>query len=151
MTVFPESLFEFDHLGIAMPTLSEGRTHLAVLLRIDEWTEEFADYNQNVYVQFGRDGSGICYEIVAPMDSQNPLSEALRTGSRVLNHIAYLTSDIEAVGATFRQSKCIPVGPAKPAVAYGGKVVQFYFSPFRFLIELIASPEHHHVFRQNSR
>ncbi len=41
----------------------------------------------------------------------------------------------------------LPVGPAKPAKAFGGAKVQFLLSELGFLIELIEAPNHRHTFR----
>ena len=38
-----------------------------------EWTDEFADPVNHVYVQFGRDTSHICYELIAPLDDEAPV------------------------------------------------------------------------------
>jgi methylmalonyl-CoA/ethylmalonyl-CoA epimerase len=45
-----------------------------------------------------------------------------------------------------RAQGCCPAGAPQPAVAYGGRRVQFFVSPLRFVIELIEKPDHMHTF-----
>jgi len=140
----------FDHIGVAVPTLAEGRQHLATLLFVTEWTAEFDDPVNRVSVQFGRDRSGICYEAIAPFGENSPILLALQKGQRVLNHVAYLVDDLEAQAARLRDGGCIAAGPANPAIAYGGSRIQFFVSPLRFTIELIEAPRHAHVYRASA-
>jgi methylmalonyl-CoA/ethylmalonyl-CoA epimerase len=137
----------FDHVGVAVASLAEGRRYLRDLLHIAEWTEEFDDPVNRVRVQFGRDGSGVCYETIAPFGENSPILLALQKGQRVLNHVAYLVEDLEAEGGRLRDGGCIAAGPANPAVAYGGNRIQFFVSPLKFTIELIEAPGHAHAYR----
>ncbi len=124
--------------------MSAGRDHLVALLGITRWSEEFVDPGIGVYVQFGLDPSGLCYEIIAPLREDSPVTRALNARDRILNHVAYLVPDLEAEAARIRQLRCMPAGPAMPAVAYGGRRVQFFVSPLYFIIELIEAPDHAH-------
>jgi methylmalonyl-CoA/ethylmalonyl-CoA epimerase len=136
----------FDHIGIVVRTLQAGREHLGSLIGISEWTTEFRDPRIKVCVQFGRDQSGICYELIAPFGEGSPISNALKDRVNILNHVAYLVSDLDAEAARLRAAGAVPTGPAQPAVAYGGKSVQFFYTPLRFIIELIEDPDHRHTY-----
>ena len=46
-----------------------------------------------------------------------------------------------------RSVGCVATGDPRPAVAYGGHMVQFWVSPLRFIVELVEAPEHEHVYR----
>lgn len=135
---------KFDHVGVVVSAMSAGRDHLVALLGITRWSEEFVDPGIGVYVQFGLDPSGLCYEIIAPLREDSPVTRALNARDRILNHVAYLVPDLEAEAARIRQLRCMPAGPAMPAVAYGGRRVQFFVSPLYFIIELIEAPDHAH-------
>lgn len=111
---------------------------------------EFADPTNGVYVQFGRDTSGICYELVAPLGDDSPVAGALRARHNILNHVAYLIDDLSAGSAQMRRAGAVPVAPARPAVAYGGQRVQFFVSPLKMIIELVEAPEHRHQFLTQS-
>ena len=137
---------QFDHIGVVVRRLDTGRDHLSRLFEIDRWTAEFDDPVNMVRVQFALDPSGICYELVAPFGDESPIAEVLRTGNRILNHVAYLVDDLAAAAARLRAARCVPAGPAKPAIAYSGRNIQFFVSPVRIIVELIEAPEHRHIY-----
>jgi methylmalonyl-CoA/ethylmalonyl-CoA epimerase len=137
---------KFDHIGVVTESLSAGREQLNSLFGITQWTQEFADPINMVYVQFGIDQSGICYELISPLGPKSPVLEALRSGNRILNHVAYLVPDINAAAARLKAAKCVATGEAKPAVAYGGRKIQFFTSRMRVLVEIIEAIEHSHIY-----
>jgi methylmalonyl-CoA/ethylmalonyl-CoA epimerase len=140
----------FDHIGVVVRTLRTGRKYLSSLVGISEWTTEFRDPGIKVCVQFGRDRSGICYELIAPFGDDSPINNALKDHINILNHMAYLVSDLEAEAMRFRLAGAVPTGPAQPAVAYGGRRVQFFYTPLRFIIELIEDSDHRHDYLSHS-
>ena len=46
---------------------------------------------------------------------------------------------------TSRKKAVLDPGP-KPAIAYGGRRIQFFVTPMRFIVELIEAPYHRHEF-----
>ena len=141
------SRLKFDHVGVVVQEITEGREFLRATLGIEEWTEIFADPGIGVYVQFGRaPGDGPCYEVIAPLGEDSPVMGAVKTGKNVLNHVAYLTEDLGLEGERLRQRGCVPTAAAQPAVAYGGRRVQFWITPLRFMVELVEAPGHAHVY-----
>ncbi len=137
----------FDHLGMIVSDLEQGRAFLQAALGISRWSEVVEDEGLGVAVQFGAafGGAGPVYELVAPRGSCSPIAGQLCRGKGVLNHLAYRTHDLEKAAAHLRASGCFATSEPQPARAYGGALVQFWVSPLRFLIELIAKPEHQHV------
>ena len=139
---------KFDHVGVVCKTLEFGRKILSETLLIGDWTAEIADSVNHVRVQFGRDGSGICYELIAPFDDRSPILLALKKGVRVLNHIAYLVDDLDRESARLVAAGCTPTGPSAPAIAYGGRRIQFFMNELQLITELIEAPDHQHAYRQ---
>jgi len=127
----------FDHIGIFVPTLKDGREQISTILPIAGFSESFEDANLQVCVQFCTDRSGIRYEIVAPFGKDNPVSAVLAGGKAVLNHVAYQVDDIDAAFDRMRNAGSVPFGPPKSAVAFDGRRVAFLLTPMRFIIELI--------------
>jgi methylmalonyl-CoA/ethylmalonyl-CoA epimerase len=138
---------QFDHIGLVVKDMAEGREFLGSAFGIDRWTEVFEDPGIGVYVQFGRTEEGPCYELIAPLGEQSPVINAMKSGKNILNHVAYLVADLDAEGEKLRDKGCGATGPAKPAVAYGGARVQFWISPLRFMVELIEASGHQHVYK----
>ena len=136
----------FDHLGLVVKSVAKGRHVLAGMLDIRAWSAEFRDPVNGVVCQFGRDTSGFCYELLEPLDSDSPVFPALKGGRAILNHTAYLVADIVAGGDRLRRHGCARTSDPKPAVAYGGRSIQFFVTPLRFVVELIEAPDHEHEF-----
>jgi methylmalonyl-CoA/ethylmalonyl-CoA epimerase len=139
-------MLKFDHIGLVVAEIAVGRAFLAGSLGVDRWTEVVEDAVLGVSVQFGAGPDGPCYELVAPFGENSPVAGALRGSKNILNHVAYRTADLEASGARLRAQGCQATGCPKPALAYGGRKVQFWVSPLRFIIELVEAPEHEHRF-----
>jgi len=72
-----EGYMTFDHLGVLVSDLAHGRSILSRALGIRHWTVEFDDPVNDVFVQFGRCASGMCYEAVAPRSPESPVRNAL--------------------------------------------------------------------------
>ncbi|MDJ0387856.1 VOC family protein [Roseomonas sp. E05] len=135
---------QFDHIGVVVKTLKRGRDMLGPPLQIRAWTREWEDPVNKVHVQFGYDPSGVCYELIAPLGEESPVALALKTKSRILNHVAYLVEDLAAEGERLRDAHCLPIAEPQPAIAYGGRPIQFFMSPLSVIIELIEAPGHRH-------
>ena len=136
----------FDHIGIVVAELSAGRPVLCAALGVCAWTQEFTDPVNDVHVQFGRDQAGLCYELIAPFSEKSPVRRALRTGANITNHVAYRVADLEAERDRLLGLDFTPIADARPAIAYGGALIQFFMSPIFSLVELIEAPAHEHEY-----
>jgi methylmalonyl-CoA/ethylmalonyl-CoA epimerase len=128
---------EFDHLGVFVKTLEQGRAVLEALVPIALVSDAVHDPLLKVSVQFLCDTSGIRYEIVAPNGQGNPVDAVLSEQRGMLNHVAYRVKDFDAQVARLREAGCMPLGEPRPAVAFGGRRVVFFLSPLRMILELI--------------
>jgi methylmalonyl-CoA/ethylmalonyl-CoA epimerase len=137
---------KFDHIGVVTRSLERGRKVLGATVGIQAWTQTWDDPVNGVYIQFGRDASGVCYELLVPNGPDSPVQEALTTRKNILNHVAYLVDDIEAETARLEDAGCGPLGQPKPAIAYGGKRIQFFATPLSLIVELVEAPGHQHVY-----
>lgn len=141
-----EVKWRFDHLGLVVKSLAKGRKHLTNILQISDWTNEVTDPVNGVEIQFGRDPSGLVYELLSPIDENSPVYAALTSGKAILNHVAYVTDDLQAGAAHLGRNGCASTGAPKPAIAYDGARIQFFVTPLRTIIELIEAPNHAHSF-----
>jgi methylmalonyl-CoA/ethylmalonyl-CoA epimerase len=138
---------QFDHLGLVVRRLERGHALLTSLFFVQDWTETFQDEPNGVRCQFGRDGSGVVYELLEPLGKDSPVAAALAQRKSILNHVAYRVSDLRGSAERLAERRCAPTGPPRPAVAYGGRPVQFFVTPLNFIVELIEAPLHTHAFR----
>lgn len=141
------SSLRFDHLGLVVEEIGSGRDFLVDALGVQRWTEVIPDPVLGVSVQFGLGDDGPCFELVSPLGDRSPIRGALRGRGNVLHHVAYLTDRLQSEGERLRSMGCVATGEPRPAMAYGGHMVQFWVSPLRFIVELVEAPEHEHVYR----
>lgn len=137
---------EFDHLGVIVKNLSLARRRMATLLPVRDWSTAIEDPVNGVAVQFGRDSSDFCFELVQPLGPNSPVAAALAGRYAILNHIAYRVGDLAAEANRLRAGGCARIGEPRPAVAYGGRLIQFFATPLNFIVELIEAPDHRHRF-----
>ena len=86
---------KFDHIGVFVKNLEDGRKNFSSLLQITNTSEEYNDEKLKVSVQFLYDKNDICYEIVAPYKPGNPVDAVLSSGKNILNHIAYRVDELD--------------------------------------------------------
>ena len=116
---------KFDHIGIFVKEIDYGQTELSKVIEIFKKSEIFHDTLLNVSVQFCYDKCGICYELVAPYGENNPVESVLKDNGNILNHIEYKTNKFDETILHFREIGCLPLGPAKAAIAFKGSKVIF--------------------------
>ena len=75
----------FDHIGLFVRDLADGRQHLSALLGIVAWTDPVDDPTINVRIQLGTDSSAIRYELIAPLGPGSPADMALASGNNLLD------------------------------------------------------------------
>jgi methylmalonyl-CoA/ethylmalonyl-CoA epimerase len=134
----------FDHVGVTTSDLVSGRALLEGSIGVRAWTAEFRDEINEVWVQFGRCDAGMCYELVAPLSPSSPITRVLAKKINVLNHLAYLVDDLPGQAARLLEMGFAQVAEARPAIAYDGRLIQFFVAPSRLMIELIQAPGHRH-------
>ena len=134
----------FDHIGVFVPDIEDGQKKLEAILPIAEWGEIFDDETLHVRVCFGEIAHGLRYELVAPFGSPNPVSGVLESGRNVLNHVAYRVADLDAAASALRETGAVPMGPAKPAIAFAGARVMFFLTAMGFIIELVENIQERH-------
>jgi methylmalonyl-CoA/ethylmalonyl-CoA epimerase len=137
----------FDHVGVVVSDLAQGFLSIRALLPIVSTTERFDDVHLGVSVQFVRDESGAVFELIAPLGSSSPVARIAASRTGVINQFAYLVEDLSRAGGYFRFNGATPTAPPKPAIAFGGALVQFFLAREGFIVELIEAPGFSHRFQ----
>ncbi len=146
MTSTTPPMLEFDHIGILTADVGKACREFGTVVGATGISQRFDDTGLGVTVQFICDGTGIVYEMIAPLGEASPVAMALASKSNLLNQIAYRTRSIAESAAVLRKTGSFPLGAARPAVAFDGALVQFFMCPQGFIVELIEAPGHKHVF-----
>jgi methylmalonyl-CoA/ethylmalonyl-CoA epimerase len=131
------SVLMFDHIGIVTSDTEKACREFGATIGATEISDKFDDVALGVSVQFIRDPAGIVYEMISPLGEKSPVAKALATKTDILNQIAYRTASIADAARELRKLGSLPLGPAKPALAFGGALVQFFFTRLGFVIELV--------------
>ena len=113
----------FDHIGIVTGDLDTGAAQLAAMHPIEAWTRRFDDAGLGVSVRFGRDRSGLVYELIAPFGENSPVAGTLARRANILNQVAYRVEDLAAAATALRAAKAVPTSRPAPALAFGGAQV----------------------------
>ena len=137
---------QFDHLGVVVTSLEAGRDGLDRAVGPLVWTAPVDDPVNGVRLQFGRDPAGVVFELLEPFGDDSPVAAALRKGRDILNHVAYLVPDLAEAAEDMRRAGSFPLAPAKPAIAYGHRPIQFFMTGLGFIVELIEAAGFRHAF-----
>lgn len=146
MTLRNHALLTFDHIGVVTADIDRSARTLAAMFGATEQTIRYDDEVLGVSARFVRDPSGIVYELIAPLGQSSPVARALQTKTNLLNHVAYRTSSLKDSTDHLRDHGCIPVGPAKPGIVFGGAQIQFLLSELGFIVELIENLDFRYQF-----
>jgi methylmalonyl-CoA/ethylmalonyl-CoA epimerase len=139
-------ILTFDHSGIVVRDLARGFQSIIALLPIASKTKRFDDRQLGVSVQFLQDESGVVFELIAPLGSESPVAKIAASREGVINQFAYRVEDLSRAGNYFRSNGATPTAPPKPAIAFDGALVQFFYLPEGFIVELIEAPGFSHHF-----
>jgi len=142
----PRPTLIFDHAGIVVRDLARGVRSIRTLLPIVSQTRRFDDEVLGVSVQFLRDQGGTIFELIAPFGENSPVAKIASSRVGVINQFAYRVENLVEAANYFRKNGGTPTAAAKPAVAFGGALVQFFLAPDGFIVEFIEAPHFVHQF-----
>lgn len=128
---------KFDHIGIFVSTLSDGRKYFNKFLNIKKYSNVIIEKDIKVKLQFLYDNKNIKYELVAPYGKINPITNSLLKKKNIINHLAYKVKKFDEKIKQLRSVKFIPISPIFKANAFKGSRVIFLISNLNFIIELI--------------
>ena len=129
----------FHHIGIGTATFEA-----AIDIYIDlgyELINSMDDHGLDVRIAFLRGQTGPYLEIVAPLGPNGPLKSLL--SRRLLPspyHTCYATENVVATGKHLRNKGFIPLGEPRPALAFGGAFIAYYYHAATGMLELVERP-----------
>jgi methylmalonyl-CoA/ethylmalonyl-CoA epimerase len=133
--------FKFNHVGIAVEDLGQATEFYTRALGYQVVAGPFEDPIQKVKLCFvGSEPQKGVIEIICPLTNDSPLSGYLSKGIGAY-HVCYEVRGVEGALAELRSMGCLVVAKPVPAVAFGGRMIAWCFTPTRHLIELVQSAE----------
>lgn len=129
-----ESL-KFNHIGIAV--FSIDKTAKVYLSLGYKKSETVFDPIQNVNICFLEKDNLPMIELVEPVDENSPVNETLKKNGVTPYHCCYEVDDIEVAAGELQNERFIPTCKAVKAIAFGNKMVQFFYNKNVGLVELV--------------
>ena len=131
--------FRLRHVGMAVSALAPTTELLRSLLGYRVVSGPFEDPRQRVQVSFLAAGEDDVaqIELVAPMAEDSPVKSLLGRGGASAYHLCFETTDIDAALDYARSLGCMVVSEPVPAVAFGGRLIAWLYTPTRQLFELV--------------
>ena len=126
----------FHHFGLAVPEPEPAFRFLAAMGY--EPGRQVFDPLQNVNLAMRHHSAMPDVEVIWPGEGASPIDKMIRRG-HMIYHLCYVTADADASVAAIEAAglEVAPLGPAKPAVLFGGSPVSFYAIDQVGMIELI--------------
>jgi methylmalonyl-CoA/ethylmalonyl-CoA epimerase len=141
----PEHSMRFHHVGYAVADIAQYLdSFMRPLMQPLAVSELVADPIQRVRVCFVTMQGGTVIELVEPLGEGSPVHEIVGSNRGGLYHVCYEVDDLEATLIRMRKQRCLPLGKAVPAAAFGGRRIVFLMTPQRDLIELLDAPHLSH-------
>ena len=128
---------KFHHLGIIINNLKNYKSKFSYLLNAKKYSKKYIDKIWNVEIIFVTSKEGIIYELIAPLNNKSVIINQLKNKNNIINHLAFKTKNILNEKKKLIQLGAIPISEPKPAVAFKGKRVQFFYTKFNFIYEII--------------
>ena len=126
--------FTFHHIGSLTSDIDSAERAFSILGFI--FTKRIFDPIQAVDLSFGKNSSGILIELVQPQkDSQ--VEKLLKRNGSGPYHICFEVDSISKQEKQLKQNGFICVKKPQKAIAFGNRLVSFYFSSIHGLVELL--------------
>jgi methylmalonyl-CoA/ethylmalonyl-CoA epimerase len=133
----------FHHVGIVVASIADTAEGFARSLGID-WNHEIIhDPLQQARVTFLRSdrSNEPAIELVEPAGEGSPLLRFLAHGGG-LHHVCYEVDNLRAQLQHSRAVGCLIVKQPLPAVAFGGRLIAWVYSPQKLLVEYLERDSH---------
>ena len=130
---------KLNHLGVAVPSIEAALPFYERFFGYRIVSGPFQDPIQSVSVCFlGTDEhSDVTVELVEPHGDQSPVSKILSKDIGAY-HLCFEVQDIDHALSQARLHRCIIVSDPVPAVAFNGRLIAWFYTPTRQLVEILA-------------
>lgn len=128
---------KFHHVGIILKSLKGYKSKFQYFLNIKKFSKKYVDKIWNVEIIFAISKEGVVYELISPLNKKSPIINQIEKKINIINHLAFKTKNFTKDTKKLIKNGALPVTKDKPAVAFKGKKVQFFYTSQNFLYEII--------------
>jgi methylmalonyl-CoA/ethylmalonyl-CoA epimerase len=129
---------KFDHVGLVVSDISKYfEEFLKPVCTVHALSDIYTDHNQQSKVAFATTENQVRIELIEPLEGKGPVAEILKRKKGGLHHLCFIADKFEADIRRFTTNGCLMISPPKPAVAFNGRRVVFFFTPTYEVIELV--------------
>ena len=130
---------KFHHIGIIVKDFKNFKSKFRYLLNAKKFSKKYVDKIWNVEIIFVTSKEGIIYELLSPLNKKSIIINQLKKKNNIINHLAFKTKNIKNEEKKLKKIGALPITKPKPAIAFKGKKVQFFYTPHNFIYEIIES------------
>ena len=128
----------FHHIGYAVDNIDKFITNFfQPVFQPVSISEKVVDRIQEVTVCFAQMQGDTVIELVQPNKPESQLHSIIGSNRGGVYHLCYEVGDLDMEVARCRRERCMPLGRAMPAEAFGGRRIVFVLTPQHDLIELL--------------
>lgn len=124
----------FHHIGVItgdLDIISNFYTGIGF-----EFGEVIYDPIQKVYLRFGRDDKGLLIELVKP-ETESRAFKILKNNNSGPYHLCFQTNNYPLISQMLKENKFFCLQRRVPAIAFGDKLVSFFYNKDVGLIEIL--------------
>jgi methylmalonyl-CoA/ethylmalonyl-CoA epimerase len=138
----PVAKLEFHHVGVGSTQFDAAiDTYMQLGHRLHSRVDDPLLDIRVAFLQAPGGASAPWIEILSPLGPDGPLKPLLaRRALPAPYHTCYVAEDLGAAAEAMRNIGFLPLGEARPAVAFGGQHVAFFFSRSVGMLELVQGP-----------
>jgi methylmalonyl-CoA/ethylmalonyl-CoA epimerase len=128
---------ELHHIGYLVTDIFKAAEEFSERFGYTIESPIIEDPQQTACVQFLRQPAALHWlELIAPNGAGSKLAKALERGGG-MHHFCYEVASIGLASETLRHQGMLPLGDAKPAVAFSGRPIAWFMDRGKLLVELV--------------
>ncbi|MBC8320433.1 MAG: VOC family protein [Bacteroidetes bacterium] len=126
---------KIHHIGYAVRDIEKSLVEFE-LIGFKKVGELYNDTERNVIIQLMKNDTWLI-ELVAPCNENSPIFSIIEKNNNTPYHFCFCTDSISQQIDKLRSNNYVIIEPAKPAMAFDGRLVAFLYHKYIGIIELL--------------
>lgn len=128
---------KFHHIGLIVKNLSMGLKEIDKISKIKKKSNKVLDKNLGVSVIFIKTANSPLIELIAPINKNSPIQNALKKRLNIINHFAYKSKTFEKDIIKIKKKGFFQITKPTKAKYFNYKKVIFFMSKLNHIVEII--------------